>query len=67
MTTIEKITAKLDEIASRAGNRRDVPQLVDAMRDATKTIACLGSPMTPKQRSKLAEYILDRIARTLNA
>ncbi|HLI81973.1 MAG TPA: hypothetical protein VKV03_18420 [Candidatus Binataceae bacterium] len=65
MTTIEKITEKLDEIASRAGNRRDVPQLVDALRDAIATIEHLGTSltrMTPQKRSKMAEDALDRIA-----
>jgi hypothetical protein len=68
MTTIEKIVEKLDEIASRASNRRDVPQLVDALRDAVTTIERLGSPTnrtTPKQRPKMAEDTLSRIAQTL--
>jgi hypothetical protein len=70
MTTIEKIVEKLDEIASRASNRRDVPQLVDALRDAVTTVERLGSPTnrtTPKQRSKMAEDTLGRIAQTLGA
>jgi len=70
MTTIEKITEKLDEIASRATNRRDVSQLVDALRDAVATIERLGSPTrraTPRQRSKVVEDTLGRIAHTLGA
>jgi hypothetical protein len=68
MTTIEKITEKLDEISPRAVNRRDVPQLVDALRNAVATIAQLGNPptrMTPQQRSKLADDALERIAHIL--
>jgi hypothetical protein len=56
VTTIEKITEKLDEIASRASNRRrDVGQLVDALRVAVSTIAKLGAPpteMTPEEAPK---------------
>ena len=65
---IEKIVEKLDEVASRASTRRDVPQLVDALRDAVATLTHLGTPstrMTPQQRSKLADDALDRIAHTL--
>lgn len=68
MTTIEKITEKLDEIASRAANRRDVPQLVDALRDAVATITRLGAPQsrrTPQKSSKMADDSLDRIAHIL--
>jgi hypothetical protein len=68
MTTPEKITEKLDEIASRAGSRRDVAQLVDALRDAVATITQFGTPparMTPQQRSKMADDALDRVARLL--
>ena len=68
MTTIEKITEKLDEISSRAVNRRDVPQLVDALRNAVATIAHLRNPptrMSPQQRSKFADDSLERIAHIL--
>jgi hypothetical protein len=68
MITLEKITEKLDEIASRVSNRRDVPQLIDVLRDAVATIARLGSATsrtTPQQRSKVAEGTLGQIAHTL--
>ena len=71
MATIEKITKKLDEIASRASNRRvTVGQLVDALRVAVSTIAMLGAPptrMTPKQRLKVCDDAIERIARELGA
>jgi hypothetical protein len=70
MSTTGKTSEKVDEIASRARNRRDVPQLVDALRDALAAIERLGSPTnrtTPKQRSKMVEETLGRIARTLGA
>ena len=71
MTTIEKITEKLDEIASRASNRRrDVGQLVDALRVAVSTIAMLGAPptrMTPNERLKVCDDAIERIARELGA
>jgi hypothetical protein len=71
MTTLEKVTVKLDEIASRASNRRrDVGQLVDALRVAVSTIAMLGAPptrMTPKQRLKACDDAIERIAQELGA
>ena len=71
MTTLEKVTVKLDEIASRASNRRrDVGQLVDALRVAVSTIAMLGAPptrMTPKQRLKVCDDAIERIAQELGA
>jgi hypothetical protein len=71
MTALEKVTVKLDEIASRASNRRpDVGQLVDALRVAVSTIAMLGAPptrMTPKQRLKVCDDAIERIAQELGA
>ena len=70
MTTIEKITEKLDEIASRASTRRDVGQLVDALRGAVSTIAKLGAlptEMTPKERLKVCDDDIERIAQELGA
>src|SRR2546427_10809019 len=70
MTTIEKITEKLDEISSRASKRRDVGQLIAALRDAVSTITMLGSPptrITPKQRLKVCDDAIERIARELGA
>jgi hypothetical protein len=70
MSTIDKITAKLDEIASRASTRRDVGQLVYALRGAVSTIAMLGaSPtrMTSKERLKVCEDAIERIALELGA
>ena len=71
MTALEKVTLKLDEIASRASNRRrDVGQLVDALRVAVSTIAMLGAPptrMTPKQRLKVCDDAIERIAQELGA
>ena len=68
MTTLEKVTEKLDEIASRASTRRDVGQLVDALRSAVSTIAMLGAPptrMTAKERLKVCDDAIERIAREL--
>jgi len=65
MTTIGKITEKLDEIGSRSNMRRDVPHLIEALTDAVATIGHLCDPktrMTPQQRSKLADDALDRVA-----
>jgi hypothetical protein len=71
MTNIEKITEKLDEIASRAGTRRrDVGQMVDALRVAVSTIVILGAPptrMTPKERLKVCDDAIERIAQELGA
>jgi hypothetical protein len=71
MTALEKVTVKLDEIASRASNRRrDVGQLVDALRVAVSTIAMLGAPptrMTPKVRHKVCDDAIERIAQELGA
>ncbi|MGB6562287.1 MAG: hypothetical protein WBE69_06750 [Candidatus Binataceae bacterium] len=70
MTTIEKIAAKLDEIASRASTRRDVGQLVDALRDAVSTIVMIGAPpteMTPEERLRLCYDAMERIAQELGA
>ena len=67
MTTLEKITEKLDEIASRASRRRrDVGQLVDALRGAVSTIAKLGAPptqMTPEERLKKYATTLSNVLR----
>jgi hypothetical protein len=69
LTTIKRITAKLDEIASRSSTRRDVGQLVAALRGAVSTIAMLGAPptrMMPKDRlRKYADDALERIAQEL--
>ena len=65
MTTIEKITEKLDEIGSRSNMRRDVPHLIEALTDGVATIGHLSDPktrMTPQQRYKLADDALDRVA-----
>ena len=70
MTTVERITEKLNEISSRASKRRDVPQLVNALTDAVATIVQLDTPpaqMSPRQRSRLANDTLDRIALILGA
>jgi hypothetical protein len=70
MTTIEKITEKLDEMSSRASRRRDVGQLVDALRAAVSTIAMLGTPpteMTPEERLKVCDDAFERIAQELGA
>jgi hypothetical protein len=70
LTTIEKIAAKLDEIASRASTRRDVGQLVDALRGAVSAIAKLGAlptEMTPKERLKVCDDGIERIAQELGA
>ena len=71
MTTLEKVTEKLDEIASRASRRRrDVGQLVDALRGAVSTIAKLGAPpieMTPEERQKVCDDAIERIAEELGA
>ena len=70
MTALEKVTVKLDEIASRASARRDVPQLVEALRVAVSTIAMLGDPptrMTPKERLKVCDDAVERIAQELGA
>jgi hypothetical protein len=70
LTTIEKIAAKLDEIASRASTRRDVGQLVDALRGAVSTIAKLGAlptEMTPEERLRLCYDAMERIAQELGA
>jgi hypothetical protein len=70
LTTIEKIAAKLDEIASRASTRRDVGQLVDALRYAVSTIATLGAPpteITPEERLKACDDAFERIAQELGA
>jgi type VI protein secretion system component VasF len=70
LTTIEKIAAKLDEIASRASTRRDVGQLVDALRDAVSTIAKLGAlptEMTPEERLRVCYDAMERIAQELGA
>jgi hypothetical protein len=71
MTALEKVTVKLDEIASRASNRRrDVGQLVDALRVAVSTIAMLGAPptrMTPEERQKVCDDAIERIAQELGA
>jgi hypothetical protein len=69
MTTIEKITEKLDEIASRAGTRRrDVGQLVAALRVAVSTITRLGAPaprMTTRERLKMCDDAIEQVARHL--
>jgi hypothetical protein len=68
LSTIEKISEKLDEIASRAFTRRDVGQLVDALRGAISTIAKLGAlptDMTPQERLKVCDDAIERIAREL--
>jgi hypothetical protein len=69
MTTLEKVTEKLDEIASRASRRRrDVGQLVDALRAAVSTIVMLGAPpteMTPEERLKVCDDAIERIAEEL--
>jgi hypothetical protein len=70
LTTIEKIAAKLDEIASRASTRRDVGQLVDALRGAVSTIAKLGAlptEMTPEERLTVCYDAMERIAQELGA
>jgi hypothetical protein len=70
VTTIEKITEKLDEIASRASTRRDVGQLVDALRGAVSTIAMLGAPPTeiaPEERLRVCDDAFERIAQELGA
>jgi hypothetical protein len=70
MATIEKITEKLDEIASRASKRRDVGQLVRALRVAVSTITMLAAPetrMTPEARLKVSDDTIERIARELGA
>jgi len=70
LTTIEKIAAKLDEIASRASSRRDVGQLVDALRGAVSTIAKLGAlptEMTPEERLRVCDDAMERIALELGA
>jgi hypothetical protein len=69
-STIEKITEKLDEIASRAFKRRDVGQLVDALRRAVSTIAELGAPatrMTSRERLRVCDDAIERIAQELGA
>jgi hypothetical protein len=68
MTTTEKITRKLDEIASRASRRRDVRQLVDALRAAVSTITMLGgtpTQMTPEERLQICTDAIERIAQEL--
>ena len=68
MTTIEKITEKLDEIASRASTRRDVGQLVDALRSAVSTIVMLGAPptqITPEERLRVCYDAMEWIAQEL--
>jgi hypothetical protein len=70
LTTIEKIIAKLDEIASRASTRRDVGQLVDALRGAVSTIAKLGAlpaEMSREERLRLCYDAMERIAQELGA
>jgi hypothetical protein len=71
MTTIEKITAKLDEIASRASKRRDVGQLVVALRSAVSAITMLGAEptgMPPEERRlKICADAIERIAQDLGA
>jgi len=68
MSTVEKISEKLDEIAARSRKRRDVGQLVDSLREAVATITHLDPPparMTPRERSKFANDSLERIAHLL--
>jgi hypothetical protein len=70
LTTIEKIAAKLDEIASRASSRRDVGQLVDALRGAVSTIAmlrALPTETTPEERLRVCDNAFERIAQELGA
>jgi hypothetical protein len=70
LTTIEKITEKLNEIASRASTRRDVGQLVDALRGALSTIAklaALPTEMTPQERLRICDDAIERIARELGS
>jgi hypothetical protein len=66
--TTKKITKKLDEIASRAFNRRDVRQLVDALRGTVSTIAILGAAatqMTPEERLQICTGAIERFAQEL--
>lgn len=68
MTTIERITEKLDEIASRSAKRRDIAQMVDALRVAVSTIARLGTPdsrMTTRERLKMCDDAIEQVARHL--
>ena len=70
MSAIERIAVKLDEMASRSSKRRDVGQLVAALRDAVSTIALLGaSPaeITPEERLRICDDALERIAQELGA
>jgi hypothetical protein len=70
MTAIEKIVAKLDEIASRSSTRRDIGQLIAALRDTVSTIAMLGAPptrMTQKERLRICDDAIERIAQELGA
>ena len=71
MTALEKVTVKLDEIASRASNRRrDVGQLIDALGLRYRRLPCSGLRglgVTPKQRLKVCDDAIERIAQELGA
>jgi hypothetical protein len=70
LTTIEKITAKLDEIASRASTRRDVGQLVDSLRGRgidDRQARRSATEMTPEERLRVCYDAMERIAQELGA